>query len=33
MTYEHPMEAFGTLGGGQVRYLKATNPLEPPYSS
>ena len=25
------MEAFGTLGGGQVRYLKTTNPLGPPY--
>ena len=31
MTYVHLMEAFGTLGGGQVRYLKTTNPLEPPY--
>ena len=27
MTYVHLMEAFGTLGGGQVRYLKTTNPF------
>ena len=33
MTYVHLMEAFGTLEGGQVRYLKTTNALEPPYCS
>ena len=31
MTYVHLIEAFGNLGGGQVQYLKTTNPLEPPY--
>ena len=31
MIYVHLMEAFGTLCGAQVRYLKTTNPLEPPY--
>ena len=31
MTYLHPMEAFGTFGGGQVRSFQTTHPLEPPF--